>query len=331
LQGGTQDNGTWESGGNPNEWLNTMIGDGGQSGFDVAKPEFRFHNFFDATTEVNFNNGNIADWIWTADPIYGHAGTQFYAPVTSDPKVSGVMFVGTGRTVYRTKTFGLGNRTVEEANRICNTWTGTYEAQCGDWQELGPTRLTATGWGDRNGGAVAAIERTTADTSTAWAATTTGRVFVTKNVDATAAGDVAWKRIDSVTTPNRFISSIHVDPANGNRAWISYSGFNSKTPTTPGHVFEVTFDPTTGTASWKNLSHDIQDLPVTDLVRDDVTGDLYASSDFGVVRLANGTITWTLASAGMPNVEVSGLTIVPSARKLYAATHGLSAWSLNLP
>jgi hypothetical protein len=29
--------------------------------------------------------------------------------------------------------------------------------------------------------------------------------------------------------------------------------------------------------------------------------------------------------------EVAGLTIVPSARKLYAATHGLGAWSLNLP
>jgi len=30
-------------------------------------------------------------------------------------------------------------------------------------------------------------------------------------------------------------------------------------------------------------------------------------------------------------VEVSGLTIVPSARVLDAATHGRSAWQLNLP
>jgi hypothetical protein len=33
----------------------------------------------------------------------------------------------------------------------------------------------------------------------------------------------------------------------------------------------------------------------------------------------------------MPNVEVAGLTVVPGARKLYAATHGMGAWSLNLP
>jgi hypothetical protein len=30
-------------------------------------------------------------------------------------------------------------------------------------------------------------------------------------------------------------------------------------------------------------------------------------------------------------VEVAGLTIVPNARILYAATHGRSAWSLTLP
>jgi hypothetical protein len=73
------------------------------------------------------------------------------------------------------------------------------------------------------------------------------------------------------------------------------------------------------------------DLPVTDLVRDDVTGDWYAAPDFGVMRLAAGTSSWVLATPGMPNVEVASLTIVPSAHKLYAATHSLSAWLLNLP
>ena len=37
VQGGTQDNGTWQSTGNPVKWINTMIGDGGQSGFDVGQ------------------------------------------------------------------------------------------------------------------------------------------------------------------------------------------------------------------------------------------------------------------------------------------------------
>jgi hypothetical protein len=193
-------------------------------------------------------------------------------------------------------------------------------------------RLTNAALGDRAGGNVAAVERTTADTSTAWAATTTGRVFVTKNVDAEPASDVSWTRLDDDVTidPNRFVSSIFVDPADGNHAWISYSGFNANTPATPGHVFEVVYDPGSGTSTWTDRSYDMDDIPVTDLVRD-VTGDLYASNDFGVLMLPSGTTSWVLAAPGMPNVEVAGLTIVPSERKMYAATHGLSAWLLNLP
>jgi hypothetical protein len=328
LQGGTQDNGTWESDGNPTKWENKMIGDGGQSGFDIAIPEFRFHNFTGASPDVNFNKGEIGDWIWVGDPLQ-HGG-EFYAPVISDPRVSLTMFAGTSRTVFRTKTAGLGGRTLEEADRICNEWTGTFEDVCGDWEELGPTRLTAAGWGDRAGGNVAAIERTVADTSTAWAATTTGRVFISKNVDAEPASSVVWTRLDDdAATPNRFVSSIFVDPADGNHAWISYSGYSSNAP--GGHVYEVVYNPSTGTSTWTDRSYDLGDIPITDLVRDSVTGDLYASNDFGVLMLPAGTTSWVLAAPGLPNVEVAGLTIVTSERKLFAASHGLSAWSLNLP
>jgi len=329
LQGGTQDNGTWESDGNSVKWENMMIGDGGQSGFDVAIKEFRFHNFTGVSTDVNFNNGAIADWIWISDPVC--CGGEFYAPVIGDPVVSKTMFAGNNRTAYRTKTAGLGTMTISEAQQHCNEWFGDFTVLCGDWEELGPNRLTTAFWGDRAGGNMAVVERTPADTSSAWAATTTGRVFISKNVDADPASAVSWTRLDDDATidPNRFVSSIYVDRANGNHAWISYSGFSSNAP--GGHVYEVVYDPSTGTSTWTDLSYDFGDLPVTDLVRDDVTGDLYASSDFGVTRLASGTSSWTQAAPGMPNVEVAGLTIVPSERKLYAATHGLSAWSLNLP
>ena len=342
-QGGTQDNGTWQTEGSRVTWENKMIGDGGQSGFDVGIPGFRFHTFTNVQADVNFNNGNIADWIWISDPV-AHGG-EFYAPVISDPVVSKSMFSGTSRTAYRTQTAGLGNMTVAEANQHCNEWTGDFTVQCGDWAELGPVRLLDAAWGDRAGGNMAQIERTPADTGTAWAATTTGRVFVTKNVDAPGvqeippptgsnvrriATNVVWKRVDLPTTPNRFVSSVYVDPADGNHAWVSYSGFSVNTPATPGHVFEVRFNPATGTGTWTNLDHNLTDIPVTDLVYDGVTGDLFAGTDYGALRLAAGATSWRLAAEGMPNVEIAGLTIVPGERQLYAATHGLSAWLLNL-
>ncbi len=203
---------------------------------------------------------------------------------------------------------------------------------------MGAPALTDLGgavYGDRAGSAVAAIERMPTNTSTLWAATGTGRIFISENSNGPAAS-VVWTRIDNTTTgdPGRFPTSIHPDPANPGsglprRAWISYSGYNGNTPLQPGHVFEVTWNG--AVATWTDRSYNLADLPITDLVRDDQTGDLYAASDFGVMRLANGSTTWTVAGSGLPQVEVPGLTINAGARLLYAATHGRSAWVLQLP
>ena len=62
-----------------------------------------------------------------------------------------------------------------------------------------------------------------------------------------------------------------------------------------------------------------------------VTGDLYASSDFGVSMPRRPARRAGCAPrTGMPNVEVAGLTMVSGERVLYAASHGLGAWRLRL-
>ena len=337
LQGGTQDNGTWENFGSKHTWLQTMWGDGGQSGFDAANPHFRFHTYFDASPDVNFSDGETADWNWIADPIFATGGL-FYVPIISDPVVSGTMFVGTA-TALRTKTHGMGAMTLDEFRSHCNEFTGDFAVTCGDWASLGPTPLTDAAWDDRPGGAVAAVERATSNTSTLWAATTTGRVFISANADADPASAVTFTRLDSLSTadPARFVTGIFVNPTNPNRALVSYSGFNATTPTTPGHIFLVSYNPGAGTATWTSLDGSLGDLPLTDVVRDVKSDTIYVSSDFGVLKHTAGSSTWTTAGTGMPNVEVAGLTLVQSTGhshhkrgKLYAATHGLGAWLLEL-
>jgi hypothetical protein len=349
IQGGTQDNGTWENFGSKHTWLQTFWGDGGQSGFDATDPHFRFHTFFAASPDVNFSDGAIDDWNWTGDPIFqnGGGGNQFYIAIVSDPVVHRTMFAGSstptsgGNTVVRTKTHGMGSMTLAEFRQHCNEVTGDFPpgVTCGDWVPLGTTALTAAGWGgDRVGGATAAVERATTDTSTLWAATTNGRVFITSNADADPASAVAFVRLDSLSTadPERYVTGIFIDPDNANHAWISYSGFNAATPATPGHIFSVTYNPGAGTATWTSLDGSLGDLPLTDVVQDEDTGDLYVSSDFGVLKRSGGG-PWTVAAPGMPNVEVAGLTYVPGSgpghhadRLIYAATHGLGAWQLRL-
>jgi hypothetical protein len=336
LQGGTQDNGTFETYASSVVWPQIIYGDGGQSGFSASNSALRFNTFTGQANDVNFQNGDPTKWVVATGPIVSSPeGANFYPPVIADPNSAnaGTIFQGS-QSVWRTQDWG-GNQAYLEAN--CPEFTtSAANPACGDFVRIGPsgaTDLTAAGYGTRAGGFVAAIERAPSDTGTLWVATTTGRVFISKNADA-AAGSVAYTRLDTLPSatadPNRFVSSIYVDPANPNHAWISYSGYNFNTPSQPGHVFEVTYNGSSD-ATWTDVSYNLGDLPVTDLVRDDTTGDLYASNDFGVATLPSGTNTWAMAGSGMPMVEVAGLTIVPSARKLYAATHGRSAWQLTLP
>ena len=220
--------------------------------------------------------------------------------------------------------------------------TSAAEPTCGDFVAIGPsgaTNLTADGGyrgTGRTGGNVGALARTTSDTATLWAATTLGRVFISKNADA-AQTSVTYTRLDSLAanSPGRFVSGIAVDPADSNHAWISYSSYSTLDPAAPGHVFSVTYNPGTGTATWTILDGAgmgaFPDFPATALAYDSVIGDLYVSNDWGVLRLASGATSWVVAGTGLPNVEVAGLTIVPGSRVLYAATHGRSAWKLALP
>ena len=344
LQGGTQDNGTFETLGSATTWPQIMYGDGGQSGFNVANSAMRFNSFTSNAHDVNFQNGDPTKWVIAGGPIRSSGeSAQFYSPIMADPVSAGTIFEGS-LSVWRTQHWG-GNQAFLEAN--CSEFTvSSANPACGDFVAIGPagaTRLTASasptpdyrGTG-RTGGNVAALARTTTDTSTLWVATTAGRVFISKNADGVNTS-VTFTRLDSldVTSPGRFVSGIAVDPANSNHAWISYSSYSTLTPTTPGHVFSVTYDAGTNTATWTNIdgsgANIFPDFPATAIAYDSVTGDLYVANDWGVLKRGNGSSDWVVAGTGLPQVEVAGLTIVPTARKLYAATHGRSAWLLTLP
>jgi hypothetical protein len=221
-----------------------------------------------------------------------------------------------------------------------------------------PGDLTGSVYGtDRAGGSVSWIARDGADHGTIWVATSAGRIFVTHSGDASDPATVTWHRIDSSTSgnsPTRFPSGIYVDPANTGHAWVTYSGYNAATPTTQGHVFNVTENGTTtsgsgiftnlhvesGASAYPTPTND-GDLPVSDVVRDDATRTLYVGTDFGVLRGDNDGATWHV-TAGMPRFEVMHLEIQPSSRVptcnghrackrvLYAATHSQGIWKMDL-
>ncbi|HZP15478.1 MAG TPA: hypothetical protein VFA96_06630, partial [Nocardioides sp.] len=249
LLGGTQDNGTWSLTPPSTSAQETVGGDGGQSGFNPGNPTIRYHNYFDATPEVNFHGTNPNTWLDIYDPLQVTTEARsFYTPFVADPTVPNRLFTGLEH-VWRTDDNG-GNEQALIANGCLAYNLNPFRPNpCGDWVALGGN-LTDTSFGpDRTGQYVVATVRAPSDGGTMWAATRTGRVFVTTNADNPVPGNVQFSRIDTPSTPGRFVSGIAVDAGNPDHAWISYSGYNAYTPSTPGHVFDVLYNPATHTAS----------------------------------------------------------------------------------
>jgi hypothetical protein len=346
LMGGTQDNGTFESYNSAVHWPQVLYGDGGFPGFSVSNSTLRLGSFTRNFSDVNFRNADPTAWVIATGPIAASGESAlFYAPVITDPNPANALTIFQGsKSVWRTQDWA-GDQATLEANCPEFFHSGADPA-CGDFIPIGPagaTDLTASA-GDYRGttranGNVSFIARTPSDTGTMWVATSTGRIFITHNADdaagSPAGANVTYTRLDTlaVNSPGRFPTGIYVDPANSNHAWISYSGYAFNTPATPGHVFSVVYNPGGGTATWGFIdgggSTAFPDFPATAVVADR-NGDVYASNDWGVMRLPSGSAAWEVAGTGLPQVEVSGLTIVPG-QKLYAATHGRSAWALPLP
>ncbi len=111
---------------------------------------------------------------------------------------------------------------------------------------------------------------------------------------------------------------------------MSYSGYNAYTPKTPGHVFDVTYNPKRKKATFTDISHNLGDQPITGLALYGNDRTLYAASDFGVLKLPSGSNKWIQAGQGLPKVATYGLTVSDSGRVLWAATHGRGAYSLKL-
>jgi len=352
ISGGTQDNGTWETTGSHTTWVNTNIADGGQTNFDIADRNFSQTSWQSGQLMVSYEVQNQVDQNWIADTLfvfYVGEAVPFIAPVINDPAQAGWLFTSR-QHVFRSTNYGRNPvMTKAQHRKHCNVWygdgdvdeNGVYEPPkdiCDDWKPLGDPgpggQLTAAGYGTRAGGTVSYVARTRSDTSTLWASTSTGRVFVAKNADAADPATVLFRRIDdkAANSPPRYPTAIVIDPENSNHAWITYSGFNAKTPTTPGHVFDVLFDPATGGATFTALDGtgdlSLGDIPATSLAVS-ARHVIYVGTDYGVLASTRAG-QWRPAGTNLPAVAVADLVLVPERGLLYAATHGQGAWELRV-
>jgi hypothetical protein len=126
--------------------------------------------------------------------------------------------------------------------------------------------------------------------------------------------------------PNRYLSAAAINPKDTNDLFIGVNGFNRRFTEGPGAGVGHVFESRDGGTTWTDVSQNIPDVPVNDLVSLP-SGGLVAATDLGVVYRAVGSTSWKRVGGGLPTTVVMDLTTGPDGQ-LYAATHGRGIWRI---
>jgi photosystem II stability/assembly factor-like uncharacterized protein len=200
-------------------------------------------------------------------------------------------------------------------------------------QEVFRTTNGATNWSASSlvvGGSALAIAIAPSNHQIIYAGTSTGKVWKSTDGGATLAN---WSDVTSTPLPNRSITDIAVDRTDSDIVYVTFSGFNSSTPASPGHVFRSS----DGGSTWTDISGTpgaltaLPDIPVTAIEIDGhSTNTLYVGTDIGIFRTANLGGVWTVFEPGFPHVAVADLELDEIRDILTAATHGRGMWQINI-
>ena len=306
--GGTQDNGTLESGTLPS-WTEVFSGDGGVTFVDPTNPSNVFTEYVYLAIQKSTNGGasfarSIAG-IPTSGSNQGDGTSDrcaFIAPFAMDPSNSQNLVAGTYR-VFRSTSGGA-------------SWSAISSDITGD----GPGAVRSSG------SVITALSVARTSSATMYAGTSgfdtlSSRVVVTTNTGS------SWTNVTKSPLPNRVVRAIAINPSNGSDAVVAFSGYGANTPATPGHIFRTT---NRGT-SWTDISGNLPDVPANALLLDSTNANhLLAGTDIGVFETTDGGSTWLSQNSGLANVSVADIDLRPDGY-VFAATHGRGMFKSSVP
>ena len=291
---GTQDNGTLSYTGNP-MWTVITGGDGGWTVLDKPMPSTVFTSCQDFCSFRSFFNGGVGTF--SVLPMNGIDMTDhvdFIPPYVGDPRTSGRIYFGTFR-VYQSNDYG-------------DSWTAVSPDVTG------------------GSGVISAMAVAPSNPDVLYAVTTRGKIQ--RTINATAGASANWTDLAAANLPLRAATQVAVNPSDPNTAIVSFSGFGT------GHVFLTS----NGGVTWSDISGTgmgaLPNMPVNDVVIDPdsslASRTFYVGTDIGVFFTSDGGTTWSPLGTGLPHVAVFSLGIRKESRTIRAATHGRSAWLLQL-
>ncbi|HEU5409799.1 MAG TPA: hypothetical protein VFU57_02175, partial [Candidatus Acidoferrales bacterium] len=310
---GSQDNGTPVFSGNLT-WNDTdACGDGGWTAIDPQVPSTVYAACAaTGSFEVNKNQvdgvpgPNAENWIGLDNAAMDSDSQNFIPPFVLDPSNPQNLYFGTFR-VWQSANGGIS------WNIISPDLTGsTSNPNCSQGQCV-----------------ITSLAVAPSSSGTIYVGTDVGRIWVSNNVNSISP---TFTEIDQANTPGRVVTQVVASPATPNTAFAAFSGFSGFNDNL-GHIFETT----NGGQSWTDISGNLPNTPVNDIVvdPDNVTNStVYVATDVGVFVTTNAGVTgttWSELASGLPQVECTSLKLNETARILQVGTHGRGIWDLQLP
>lgn len=146
-------------------------------------------------------------------------------------------------------------------------------------------------------------------------------IYTTSNFVAyrTLDGGTTWANISAGLPTNvAAFSGLHVDPQDHLRIWVTFSGYSAA---------KKVYHSTDGGTTWQNISQNLPNLPANCVVTEgSLLNGLYVGMDVGVYYTNDTIAGWVPFLAGLPNVIVNDLDVVPSLNSIRAATFGRGVW-----
>lgn len=308
---GSQDNGTPLFSGSLTWNDSGACGDGGWTAIDPQVPSTIYAACAaTGSFEVNKNQfdgvpgPNAQNWIGLDTAAMDSDNQNFIPPLVLDPSSPQNLYFGTFR-VWQTTNGGIS------FNAISPDLTGS-----------------ASNPNCAGGGCViTSLAVAPSSSSTLYVGTDVGKIWVSNNVNSVTP---TFSEIDQANTPGRVVTQVVASPGAPNTAFAAFSGFSGFNGDNLGHIFETM----NGGQSWTDISGNLPNTPVNDVVvdPDDVTNaTIYVATDVGVFATSNGGTNWSELATGLPQIECTSLKLNETARILQVGTHGRGVWDLQLP
>lgn len=308
MVAGAQDNGTSRFTGNPSSWnYNVIGGDGGFCAADPTDPNYFYGGYQRFGAQRSSNGG--ANWSDIRGATVGDVGFNFIPWFLLDPNDPDRM-LACGRALWRTNNVKTGTPpawTVIKPGRTCPA----DDPGNAHFQDNPPCNHSAAQIAD-------------GDSDVIWVGHNDGELYRTGNGTSPSPG---WTLVDGAggRLPDRWISSIAIDPADHAHVLVSFMGYE------PDNVW-VTRD---AGASWQPASGigagALPALPVNWVVlHPRLPTLLFAATDLGLFCSTDGGASWSPVAGGPENVCIDQL-VWKNERELLCVTHGRGVWLATLP